>query len=272
MAHDADSVTVQHSSLQTWSFYSRLMRHAATVPAAHDRGLGGQLFWAGELDPTGQSLVVAANVAGAATLAATSDRDAQRQAVRDGIVDFLVNSLDEALRALKNEVRKRNAIAVCVGAPLESIEREMAERGVQPDCFREAVLHAEEPSAFPSNKAVDPELDPMGVAALVAWRVDSAPAQWLPRLDALALDCLAPEELVARRWVLRASRYLGRLGHAGHLVESTRESAARFVERVRAEAARGAFAVRGTIEVTWKGASDQIFFGPATSSGSSLQG
>lgn len=265
-------MTVQNSSLQTWSFYARLMQLGAAATTAPDPGLGSQFFWAGALDATGRSLVVAANVAGAATLAAASHPDARRQAVRDGIVDFLVTSLDEALRILKNELRKHATVAVCVGAPLEVVEREMAERGVQPDLFREVVTRSDQTSALPSAKAADPEMDPAGVAALVAWRVDSAPAQWLPRLDTLALDCLAPEELVARRWVLRASRYLGRIGHAGHLVSSTREFAARFIERVRSEAACGAINVRGEIEITWKGATDQIFFGPDSSSESNPQG
>lgn len=261
MAHDADFVTVQHSSLQTWSFYVRLMHLGAAQ--APDPGLGGRLLWAGELDATGRSLVVAANVAGAATLASASDPDAQRQAVRDGIVDFLVTSLDEALRILKNEVRKRATVAVCVGAPVESVERAMAERGVQPDLFREAVLRADQTTAPPTEKASDAKLDPVGVAALVAWRVDSAPAQWLPRLDALALDCLAPEELVARRWVLRASRYLGRPSHAGHLVSSTREFASRFVERARLETDRGTLTVPGQIDVTFGGTHEQHHIGPA---------
>ena len=81
-------------------------------------------------------MVVAANIAGAATLVATADRAAQRQAIRDGVADFLVNSLDEALRILKNQLRKRETVAVCVGLAPEAVEREMKERGVAPDLLR----------------------------------------------------------------------------------------------------------------------------------------
>jgi urocanate hydratase len=77
-----------------------------------------------------RALVVAGNIAGAATLTVTSDVDAQKHAVRDGTVDFLVTSLDEALRILKNEIRKGATVAVRVGEPLEDVEREMVERGV----------------------------------------------------------------------------------------------------------------------------------------------
>ena len=94
--------------------------------------LGGKLLYAGELDGSGRVLVVAGNVAGAASLAATAIQRAQKQAIRDGVVDFLVNSLDEALRILKNEIRKRETVAVCMGAAPEAVEREMPERGVLP--------------------------------------------------------------------------------------------------------------------------------------------
>ena len=77
-------------------------------------GLGGNLFYAGELDDEGRALVVAANIAGAATLVATADRAVQKQAIRDGVADFLVSTLDEALRVLKNQLRKRETVAVCV--------------------------------------------------------------------------------------------------------------------------------------------------------------
>lgn len=52
-------------------------------------------------------MVRAANIAGAASLSATTDAIAQRNSIRDRVVDFLVTSLDEARRILKNEIRKR---------------------------------------------------------------------------------------------------------------------------------------------------------------------
>jgi urocanate hydratase len=115
-----------------------------TTLAERETGLGGKLFYAGELDGEGRALVVAANIAGAASLVATADRAAQKQAIRDGVADCLVNSLDEALRILKNQLRKRETVAVCLGLAPEAVEREMLERGVLPDlrlttrrsCFR----------------------------------------------------------------------------------------------------------------------------------------
>jgi len=266
---DSDHSAARAFLLETYRNYSTLSGSAAAHPdinASERADLGGQLFWAGELDATGQALVIAGNIAGTASLAATSDPEAQRQAVREGIVDFLVNSLDEALRILKNEVRKRATVAVCVGAALDAVEHEMVERGVRPDVFREAVLRAAERD--PARKgSADPEADPMSARALVTWHVDRAPALWLPKIDALALASLAPDETIARSWLQRSGRYLGRRGQAEHLVWSNREFASRLFERVGAMVERGELAVSGCIEAAWRGASndqllDRLPFGP----------
>ena len=111
-------------------FYTALVATANADTAAQDPlanselepGLGGKLLYAGLLDEVGRNLVVAANIAGAATLAASPDPAAQKQAVRDGVVDFLVTSLDEALRILKNEIRKHETVAVCVAAAPDDLQ------------------------------------------------------------------------------------------------------------------------------------------------------
>jgi hypothetical protein len=222
--------------------------------------LGGKLLWVGELDDSGRALVVAGNIAGAATLTATADVNAQKQSVRDGIVDFLVMSLDEALRILKNEIRKRQAVAVCVGVAFEVVEREMVERGVQPDLFREGVIAATERPRMSRESAADPELDPMGMEALVIWRVDVAAAPALPKLDAIALDCLEAGAEFARRWIRLAPRYVGRLAHGVHLLRSDREFAASFVERVREQERRGEIGFEGQIQVSHAGGSEEHNF------------
>lgn len=268
MAQDPDHSTAQIFLLETYRYYAGLMRAAATESgsdAPAGLSLGGRLFWAGELDEMGRALVVAGNVGGVATLAATSDADLQRQALRDGIVDFLVNSLDEALRILKNEVRKRGTVAVCVAAPVAAVECEMAERGVRPDILREGLVRSAEAGASPIERRRDLGVDPMSVQALVVWRVDRSPVLWLPKLDAIALECLDSDETIARRWLQRASRYLGRLGQTVHLVWANRESAARFVEGTRELVDRGGIAVSGRIEVTSPVGTDLLLFSPPAS-------
>src|SRR5215475_15725073 len=84
--------------LRALSFYTRLIPHDR-----ESSGLGGKLLYAGELDEDCRALIAAANIAGAASLCVSADARAQKRAIHEGVVDFLVTSLDEALRILKNE-------------------------------------------------------------------------------------------------------------------------------------------------------------------------
>ena len=95
LALETQSPTAFEFIAQVARAYAKLIE---TAPADREKPRAGSFFYAGELDEEGRALVVAANIAGAATLVATADRAAQKQAVRDGVTDFLVNSLDEALR------------------------------------------------------------------------------------------------------------------------------------------------------------------------------
>jgi hypothetical protein len=199
-------------------YYSLLMAHAETQ-AAGEPGLGGKLLYAGDLDENGRALVVAANIAGAAALCASADPVAQKNAMRDGIVDFVVTNFDEALRILKNEIRKRQGVAVSVAAPSEDIESQMAARGVLPDILRPP----DQVSA--QNKSLD--------GAVVTWMVLAAPARWMPRLDALAVQCAEGRHGATHRWLRMAPRYLGRLAQSTHLVHADREFAISFIERLQ---------------------------------------
>jgi urocanate hydratase len=212
-----------------------------TAGADVQTGLGGKLFYAGELDAEGRAFIAAANIAGAASLAATADRTAQKQAVREGIADFPVNSLDEALRILKNQLRKREAAAVCVSLAPEAVEREMNERGVAPDLVRDAVAGLRGGQTARGGEAAG--------AVLVTWSVGAAPAQWLPKLDALAMECLNENAWREQRWLRLAPRYLGRLTQGMRLLRCDVQSAMRFVEKVRECAATGEIAIAVEMKV-----------------------
>jgi hypothetical protein len=209
-------------------------------------GLGGKLLFAGELDDPSCRLVRAANIAGGASLSATADVIMQKHAIRDGVVDFLVTSLDEAVRILKNEIRKRQPVAVCVAARPDSVAAEMAERGIVADLR-------------PPSHATSAESD-MG-EVLVAWSVSSAHARWLPRLDELALECLDREAIAARRWIQRAPGYLGGLAREFRLVPGSRLFGSRFVGRVRERSAAGDIGASGLIQVIFRGESEVFSFG-----------
>ena len=212
-----------------------------------DMGLGGKLFFCGPIDTPGRRLIQAANIAGAASLAATDDIALQKEIIRNGIVDFVVTSLDEALRILKNEIRKRAPVAVCIAAAPHEIEMQMAERGVAPDLLR------------PASPLDGPEsAQPKTASTLVVWSVASAPARWMPKVDAMALDCLPPEAGSARRWLRMAPRYLGRLAQGTHLVSADRAFAARLIDRLRESQP---FEVPLEIQVSWPGGAEQFHFG-----------
>jgi hypothetical protein len=209
-------------ALKVERLYSQLTAYARADPAtARESGfpLGGKLFFAGELSNQSRARVVAAAIAGAASLAASADAAALRGAMREGAIDFVVNSLDEALRILKNEIRKRQPVAVGVTLPPASVEREMQERGVVPDLTESDVARRAEGE------------EPVG--ALLVWSVASGGTLWLPRLDALAAACLEPDEAAALRWLRLAPRYLGRMAQGVRLVRCREKSAARFLEELR---------------------------------------
>lgn len=220
--------------------YAALMQTAPPATETSDENsFGGCLFYAGEFNEQGRAMVVAGNVAGAATLTATADIPAQKQAIRLGIVDFLVTSLDESLRILKNEIRKRNTVAVCVAAAPEAVECEMLERGVVPDLLRS---HSDAGAAVAKFGSRAKPISPASAREsfpLLIWQASGTPARSMPRLDALALDCLPPEEVAARRWARLAPRYCGRLAESIRVLRCDQNIARRFAERVQAAIATG---------------------------------
>jgi hypothetical protein len=172
-----------------------------------ETGAGGRLFYAGEADAAGCMVLRAANIAGAASLAASADAARLRQAMREGAIDFVVNSLDEALRILKNEIRKKQPVAVGVSIAPEAMEREMLERGVQPDLL--APQLPAELNTFLGHGARRIEKQP--IPHDKQFQFLSIPANWkqpASAFDALLFDCFAPEDALNRRWVRLAPRYL----------------------------------------------------------------
>ena len=231
--------------------------------ASEEPGLGGKLLYTGGLDAASSALVVAGNVAGAASLAATANPAAQKQAIRDGVVDFLVTSLDEALRILKNEIRKRETVAVCVGAAPDTVECEMLERGGLPDLLAPDPEHKAACAKWRRQGAQSVEFDRVEESAvLVAWRVAAAPALWLPRLDSIALDCVEPGASAARRWLRLAPRYLGRLSQGVRLLRCDEALAARLLELVREQVDRGEIAVPVEIQISSRGESHLHLLSP----------
>jgi Urocanase Rossmann-like domain len=177
--------------------------YAVLAPGLHPQtGLGGKLIYAGELDVDGCRLVRAANIAGAASLSAAPHETMQRSAIRGGVVDFVVTSLDEALRILKNEIRKCNAVSVGVSISPTQLVIEMSDRGVLPDLLRsdlsgniaDFISHGAQLLAAPS--AESPE------HLVVFPTLDS-------ELEQRVLHLIPDSDCAARRWLRVSHRYLG---------------------------------------------------------------
>jgi hypothetical protein len=258
-------------TLQVERLYAALTSAAVTDSGPDpEPSLGGKLLYAGELDGEARALLVAANIVGAASLVSTADAAAQKLAIRDGVADFLVSSLDEALRILKNEVRKRQTVAVCVALAPEAAAREMLERGVLPDMLRPAAGGLSDSAPFLSQGARQIELAaPEEGQTLLTWRVASSPAVWLPKLDAIARDCLSRDSSlaagVARRWLRLAPRYLGRLAQDARLLRCDDNVAAKFIEEVSKRVECGEIEVSVELEIGRAGKLERYSFTPRTS-------
>jgi urocanate hydratase len=268
LAFDSNVTAAFDAALRVERLFAALIQSAAAGSSPNAKPeLGGKLLYAGELDAEGCALTAAANIAGAASLAATADQAVRKQAMREGVVDFLVTSLDEALRILKNEIRKRTTVAVCVADAPEIIEREMRERGVLPDLLRPGAEAATACAAFLSQGARQIQIPHLNKSpALLAWRVAAAPAQWLPKLNGVALDCLQAntehEDWAARRWLRLAPRYQGRQTQGVRLLRCNDETARRFLERVRDQVERGEIEVAVEISLTGPIQTTQHRFSP----------
>jgi len=234
------------------SFYAGLILAAGPSLAA-EPSLGGKLLYAGQLDAKARALLVAANIAGAASLAVSADAAAGKQAIRDGVIDFLVTSLDEALRILKNEIRKQTTAAVCLALESKLNEADftclLLERGVLPDLLPTRSAPAAEFAAFLSQVARPVvAIHPDDHQVLLDWSATSAPAQWMPKLDALAYDCLCSDPNPAvvapgSRWLRLATRYLGRMAPGSRLLRCDESTAERFQKRVWEQVASGEIGV-----------------------------
>jgi hypothetical protein len=273
MISDPNATPASELLFQVERLYASLSQSVLPDDADSEPSLGGRLLYTGELAPS-RALLVAANIAGAASLATTADAAAQKQGIRDGVIDFLVNSLDEALRILKNEIRKRQPVAVCISLAPEAVEREMEERGVLPDLFASKIAPSPQPEF------------------LLLCSAAQAPALWLPKLDAIVLASIeanqpaslgAPgpshlgtrestqpnEAIIAGRWQTRwlrlAPRYLGRLSQGQRLYPISEAAAASFIAAVKQKVETKEIATAIDISIIRKSRAEQHTLTPPQS-------
>jgi len=106
----------------------------AAAGAKHFGGdLSGKLIVSGGMGGMGGAQPLAATMSGAAFLGIDVDPERIKKRLKTGYCDFLVTTLDEALRILKNAIRKQENLSVGLVGNCADIIPQLAERGVVPD-------------------------------------------------------------------------------------------------------------------------------------------
>ncbi len=235
--------------------------------------IAGRFCLLAPLSEGGTPLTLAAGIAGAASLTIETSTDAIRAAVREGAVDFAVNTLDEALRILKNEIRKQQAASVLLEGDVSQVLAEAADRGAQPDLIawppshdrrhdrqhdrqhdRLAPFLARGAVLLPFSGAEDAPrqdvLDPDREGWLsVRWKTSEPAAQALRYLDGLAASALPDNDLERRYWIARAPRYLPRAQRSERSLSMSPDEAARFRSAVEHAIAAGELSTGAELQV-----------------------
>lgn len=174
--------------------------------------LGGKLLLRSGFDTAGIGVVIAASTVGAASLCIEPDAESLREGLRAGFVDFVVTNLDEAVRILKNELRRARPVSVGVTADPRMCIEAMIERGLQPDLIS-AVPQAQAVTLADRGAIILPENLPDPATSLVEWSIAENPARAMPRIAQFAAESLDParsDTPARRRWLEQSPRFLGR--------------------------------------------------------------
>ncbi len=193
---------------------------------------GGSFVLSLGLDTQGAALSVAANIAGAVSLAIDPDPTHLRDVVRTGAADFVVNTLDEAIRTMKNEIRKRTPLSIALNADPTLTFNEILDRGLAPQLFATflppsphiaqcaatfqslgatLIDFTEGPNASPNFQSSQSILTPF--LNQHDWRLQTLTFETTAALrafDAEALARIPPGDTLRRRWLEAAPRILQR--------------------------------------------------------------
>jgi hypothetical protein len=193
---------------------------------------GGSLILCCGLGPQGAALALASNIAGAVCLSIEEDPKTLKDALRSGSCDFIVNTLDEALRAMKNEVRKHLPLSVGLQGNPAQVLQEILERGVTPELFTDLTGNSASQKAIQSFKSAGalivhfdsthPISDEESLDANATLNTFIHDRQWLLHsfpldtttalraFDVHALALLPEDDLLRRRWLQAAPKILQR--------------------------------------------------------------
>lgn len=236
----AETMAAMPRQAAVYRIYLALQSIAA---ARFSSSLAGRLVFHPGFDRRGAELAVATTIAGGAFLGTDAAPQALKTAVRNGACDFMVNTLEEALRVLKNEVRKKTPLSAGLLGDAEEILQAMVARGVQPDlmaapetyaaiysagmaaAWQELVRRGAETMSLPDETAVPGEM-----------RWTAIRPQEMRRMDSIALAVIPERDPIRRRWLEHAHEYFYREHPLERVFHGTAEERERLVAAFAAEA------------------------------------
>lgn len=197
------SSSLQPDQAAVYRIYCQLRAAAAAAT------LAGRLVLSVGFRARGAELALATAIAQGGFLGLEPDAASLKHAVRTGACDFMVNTLDEALRVLKNEIRKGTPLSAGLLGDPQPILEAMVERGVQPDWI-----------AGPGDDAAIRQLVSRGATLLATapqsvaagdslTRLHAANPADMRRLDAMVARLVAGDP-VRRDWMQHAPAYFSR--------------------------------------------------------------
>lgn len=232
--------------------------------------LAGKLIATDGMSFAGAALSLASIMHGAAFLGIDPDSEQVKRYVKAGYCDVMVNNLDEALRILKNAIRKREPASVGLSGNPAEIKQEMVSRGIVPDLLAD-VGNPGEQAANALHKLGSILLRSAVQGAAIQETSDGATTCFVAlsgeptdnqRIDRLLLELFAEDESLARRlrtlqrrvrhqglparalWLSGQER--GRLGVAVNQLLARRELKAPIVIGLAAQSFR---AIRKSVEM-----------------------
>jgi len=125
----------------------------AAAAAQHFGGdLKGRLVVTGGIGGMGGAQPLAATMNGAAFLGIDVDPERIKKRLKTGYIDVMVNTIDEALRILKNAVRTGQASSVGLVGNCADVIPELARRGVVPDLLTDQTSAHDPIGGYVPNK------------------------------------------------------------------------------------------------------------------------
>ncbi len=221
---------------------------AKRFPVAAADGLAGLLLLCEGFGLQGAEVALATLISGGTFLGIDPSSEHLKAAVRNGSCDFMVNTLDESLRVLKNELRKKKALSVGLLGEAAAILPATVERGVQPDLVADASDSESARLGLPAlntliergavlidKEAASDSLD--GGFFEVIWTAASLAD--LRRMDELALQLLPAGDSIRRRWLQHAPGYFHRQRPLQRILGMHAEEVPRLAEAFKNAVAAG---------------------------------